>query len=72
MTTAIATGKNMLENVQLNHSYRNIKTQKIYTVLLIGKHSETQELMVVYQRFDEIWVRPLDLFREKFEDHRES
>lgn len=38
-----------------------------YQVLHVGKHSETGEEMVVYQKLtdpEEIWIRPLDMFVE--------
>jgi len=41
-----------------------------YQVLHLAKHSETQELLVVYQPEygeREIWVRPLDMFNETIE-----
>ena len=41
-----------------------------YRVLHIAKHSETEELMVVYQpEYGEqgIWVRPLSMFDETIE-----
>lgn len=47
--------------------YRHFKGKE-YLVLNIAKHSETLEDMVVYQALygeKGIWVRPLDMFREK-------
>ena len=38
-----------------------------YQVLHIGRHSETEESMVVYHpedRPDDIWIRPLAMFNE--------
>lgn len=38
-----------------------------YKILHIGKHSETQEEMVVYQKLEdvsEIWIRPIEMFLE--------
>ena len=63
----------MLNSIKTEQWYRNIKTQKRYKVIAIAKHSETEELMVVYgkitQNLDlDIWVRPLELFKEKFEE----
>ena len=53
--------------------YQNIKTGNVYIVLYIATHSETKELLVIYQRRDrdpideeEIWARPLELFSHKF------
>lgn len=67
----------MLTAVKEKALYRNIKTKCIYQVIAIGIHSETEESMVVYQRFHEpngqppppltVWVRPMELFKQKFE-----
>ncbi|PAJ73413.1 hypothetical protein CJF42_15990 [Pseudoalteromonas sp. NBT06-2] len=49
--------------------YRHFKGN-FYQVLHLAKHSETQELLVVYQPEygeKEIWVRPLDMFDEMIE-----
>lgn len=60
-------------NIAKGKIYRNIKHQTLYHVLGIFIHSETRELMVAYERvepeerFAYPFVRPLDLFREKFE-----
>lgn len=55
--------------------YRHTKSGKIYTVIGLGKHSETLEDLVVYQgEYDSeefgknpIWVRPLGMFMEMVE-----
>lgn len=61
----------MLTIVVNGGTYRNKKTGNHYYVLGIGKHTETGEDFVVYTRRDiedkTVWVRPYDLFREKFE-----
>lgn len=62
----------MLEVVNVGETYRNKKTGNHYYVLEKGKHTETQEDLVIYVRLDDIeheqiWVRPLELFKEKFE-----
>jgi len=49
--------------------YRHYKG-KYYEVLLLARHSETEEWMVVYKTlYDEesIWVRPYKMFIEKVE-----
>jgi len=55
--------------------YTNKKTKNVYEVLYLAKHSETQEPVVVYKNRNkgrntpnEVWVRPLSLFQEKFEE----
>lgn len=38
-----------------------------YQVLYLGKHSETEELLVIYHpenHKNDIWVRPLEMFNE--------
>lgn len=62
----------MLKEVMVGGSYTNKKTGNRYFVLSLGKHTETQEDVVIYVRGDikadqTIWVRPLELFKEKFE-----
>lgn len=49
--------------------YRHYKG-KLYQLLYVAQHSETQEKLVVYQCLYEdysIWVRPLDMFKETVE-----
>lgn len=46
-----------------------------YQVLHLAKHSETEELMVVYQPLygeQAIWVRPLEMFDETIERNGKS
>lgn len=61
----------MLDKVLQHNYYRNIKTGKTYYVWAIAKHSENpEELLVIYSdgSKNEVWARPLELFREKFEE----
>jgi hypothetical protein len=47
--------------------YRHYKGN-IYKVLMTARHTETSELMVIYQdksRPDLIWTRPLNMFLEE-------
>lgn len=49
--------------------YRHFKGGE-YEVLSVARHSETEELLVVYRALrspDAIWVRPLDMFMEQVE-----
>lgn len=53
--------------------YRHFKIGKIVTIIGISRHTETEELSVVYQYEDSIWNRPLEMFmsevdREKYPD----
>ncbi len=46
--------------------YRHYKGKE-YTVIGIARHSETEELLVVYRKeYDDhgLWARPLAMFRE--------
>jgi len=46
-----------------------------YEVLDVARHSETEEWMVVYRPLygdRELWVRPLDMFRELVEWNGET
>ena len=61
-------------DIRPQHIYRNKKNKCLYRVLHIGKHTETEEEMVVYKLIDNhamikkhIWIRPLALFAAKFE-----
>ena len=53
--------------------YRHYKNSKLYKVLGTALHSETHEVMVVYQGLyhcekfgsHRVWVRPLKMFLEK-------
>ena len=49
--------------------YRHFKGNK-YQLLYIAKHSETEDLMVVYRALygdGDVWVRPLDMWNERVE-----
>jgi len=50
--------------------YRHYKGSE-YRVLHLARHSETEEWLVVYQQGygdEAIWVRPLDMFKERVTD----
>jgi hypothetical protein len=52
--------------------YKHSKSQKLYKVHFITKHSETLEDMVVYEALydndmSKYWVRPLEMFEELVE-----
>lgn len=42
--------------------YRHFKLGKIVTVIGISRHTETEELAVVYEYEGTIWSRPLEMF----------
>lgn len=53
--------------------YRHFKLGKIVTVIGISRHTETEEVTVVYEYEGTIWNRPLEMFmsevdREKYPD----
>ena len=60
----------MSQTLQLTPGrYRHYKGQD-YEVLHVARHSETEELLVVYRPLygePGVWVRPLDMFTEQVE-----
>lgn len=53
--------------------YRHFKLGKIVTVIGISRHTETEEISVVYEYEGTIWNRPLEMFmsnvdKEKYPD----
>lgn len=49
--------------------YRHYKGNE-YEVLMVGKHTETEEDMVVYRDIlnpEKVWIRPLAMFEESVE-----
>ena len=63
----------MQEEVKVGGRYKNNKTGKVYTVLYNAHASwDSYQSLVVYQRenkdvVDQVWVRSLTEFNEKFE-----
>jgi hypothetical protein len=62
----------MLDKVIVDVTYKNKKNGQLYLVKNIVKHSETLEDMVyyvaLYKTDNRFWVRPYNLFLEKFEE----
>ena len=59
--------------------YRHFKEGKIVVVLDIGRHTETEEVLVVYKCVDQdhLWCRPLEMFlsevdKEKYPDCKQK
>ena len=57
--------------------YRHFKLGKIVTIVGISRHTETEEVTVVYQYEDSIWNRPIEMFmsevdREKYPDAKQK
>ena len=61
--------KEQERKIEVGNKYRHFKGHE-YTVIAIAKHSETEELMVVYQNnaTGEVWVRAYDMFNSEV-DH---
>ena len=56
--------------------YKHFKLGKIVTVIGISKHTETQEITVVYEYAGKIWNRPLEMFmsevdKEKYKEAKQ-
>jgi hypothetical protein len=66
-------------NIQYG-KYQHYKTNKLYDVIGIARHSETLEEMVIYKALyhcekygnDHVWVRPKDMFFEQVIHHGNS
>jgi len=55
--------------IKIGKKYRHFKGNE-YLILHLAKHSETMELLVVYQALYGdygFWVRPLEMFLEQIE-----
>lgn len=57
--------------------YKHYKTNNLYKVLAVAKHSETLENLVVYEaRYNnetsKVWVRPMNMFLEEVEWPKDS
>ena len=65
-TTDLTNQSNVTEHITTG-IYQHYKGQR-YQVLHCGRHSETQELMVVYRCLYgdySIWIRPLSMFQSQ-------
>lgn len=47
--------------VKVGRIYRHFKGT-LHKVICIAKHSETEELLVIYTHGDDIWARPIEMF----------
>jgi hypothetical protein len=57
--------------------YRHFKLGKVVTVIGISRHTETEELTVIYEYEGAIWNRPLEMFmsevdREKYPNAKQK
>lgn len=64
----------LAESVVIGGVYRHYRNKKLYRILCVGRHSETEELQVVYQPLydapvygSSLWIRPLTMFCELVE-----
>ncbi len=62
-----------MKEIQSGQFYKHYKGDT-YKVLTVARHSETQELLVIYERQtdiantgERIWARPLSMFIESIE-----
>jgi hypothetical protein len=58
-----------MENTQgfsLPQRYRNLKTEKIYILLMIAKHTENEKEMAIYTDGSQVWCSLLDRFLDRF------
>ncbi|MCM1370596.1 MAG: DUF1653 domain-containing protein [Clostridium sp.] len=61
--------------VKIGEIYRHFKGG-ICKIISIATHSETEELLVIYEHNGKIWARPYDLFvskvdKEKYPDEKQ-
>lgn len=55
--------------VKVGQIYKHFKGI-LHKVIAIAKHSENEELLVVYTHSDEIWARPIDMFTSKVDKEK--
>ena len=61
---------------QKGEKYRHFKLGKIVNIIGISRHTETEEISVVYEYEGHIWNRPLEMFmsevdKEKYPDAKQ-
>lgn len=50
--------------VKKGQVYRHFKGT-LYTIIEVAKHTETDELMVIYKNENNVWARPYEMFISK-------
>ena len=50
--------------------YKHFKIGKIVTIIGISRHTETEEISVVYEYEGHIWNRPLDMFMSEVDKEK--
>lgn len=60
-----------MRNIEIGKTYKHFKGT-YHKILMIGKHSETLEDMVIYNHVDtgQVWVRPYHSFIEKVDKNK--
>lgn len=57
---------------QKGEKYKHFKLGKIVTIIGISRHTETEELTVVYEWEGTIWSRPLEMFMSEVDKEKYS
>lgn len=55
---------------QKGEKYKHFKLGKIVTVIGISRHTETEEISVVYEYEGHIWNRPLEMFMSEVDKEK--
>lgn len=55
---------------QKGEKYKHFKLGKIVTIIGISRHTETEEMSVVYEYEDTIWNRPLGMFMSEVDRNK--
>lgn len=55
---------------QKGEKYKHFKLGKIVTIIGISRHTETEEMSVVYEYEGHIWSRPLEMFMSEVDKEK--
>lgn len=55
---------------QKGEKYKHFKLGKIVTIIGISRHTETEEISVVYEHEGHIWNRPLEMFMSEVDKEK--
>lgn len=55
--------------VKVGCKYRHFKGN-IIEIIAIGKHTETEEDLVVYTHDGDVWIRPISMFYDKVDKEK--
>lgn len=60
-----------MREVKVGQKYRHFKGS-LMEVIEIAKHTETDEILVIYRHLDngEVWARPIDMFLEEVDHNK--